>query len=1285
MRHLVQFKLGRFVQIDETKRRMRLFVSSALLFLLSLQAAKGQNNAPPAEWDFDSPSIVSGFELDDNWAYTPIQASDGSIVAVGFSDKYNNGTTGERHPSIFKYIPGPVRKIQWEKIPTFPANSIPNITIANSGSGGFGDVFESNENGTKYVYACGIIRKTISGGGTSGRIPVIAKFYLSTGVMVYFKEVGGFSEARFTRMQPVFSGGTLASIYVAGESSVSNGTTKATIYKLNPDGTLATSFNATGFRQYSAPSPNDTKPTSFKDLAFAPNVSSLGDGYVAVGSVILSGGSVEISPGVFTWVQPDRDVFLVRLRADNGNVATGWPKVFSESSLGATYTDMNSPESGFCGSLNPENTPNEEAWSVKRMPDGNFAVLCRFDFIELPAFLLPGTGCSPFNTEQYWDNDIALVKVNQSTGANLYTLDAGRSVAIDAWNIMATSPGCSEIYISANTFNPIAGDPNGGQILASVIRVDDQSGSFAPRWRKDVLGKHWQLCTFGICKTSDGGTVICGNNGKNGDDYEFIKFSDDRQANFTFSQSGTNITSAVTWNTARTVKGIVTVKSGGTLTIDGATIQLASTYMTNDWLTLSQGGGTPTKIVVETNGKLVLKNGATLKGMGTAICPSGTLESMWEGIVLLGQPTQNPGTAFQGYAEMTTNAKVQNAYVGIHVGSMYYNGDGRAASTGNDGGGIIKCQNPVGSTASHFLNCRRSIWYAPVSNTINPPWQFTNTNFLCDQPMVDINFVDAEGNGRIGPAFMVGSWNRDNLVFNTCTFKSTGTYPEINRGHGVENFDARMTFTGSTFQQLYKGVYAQYGTGVTDPTTLTNCTFTQVRHGGHIVGGAFHAATGNTFQQIPVNLFNDASYGLRFEGSTNLTVSETNTFTSTNSGTYGVIIKDCYGNASEVTRNTFTNVDFGVQTEQNNTGLQIRCNGYTGNDRAWSINPATPPNTPGLFSNQGVCGQFSNQAGNLFNDPDCPSPGVAESHIRSKVNFSYRSRSGGAYNANEIPTCVSNGPNGSNGIVSIDLCGSLNSNSAACDPPCTNCFSAQSIMASANNETEPWAQQSMFNQAITLFLQEGDVSSALQVAKEHFKEDANLYLGILVNSGEWDAAQAKLAEIGSGEQWKDVATFYQVLIELGQNGKSVMDMGSGQEAKLLAVAKGESVSKYAAQNILGFAKGYVFERPVEVWKSENIEGEPGERSTDKTDSKTAAGWLSLMPNPSSGAVEVRWEPSEGTGTLEVFNLNGMQIICQTVSLQGGMATLSLESQPVGVYLVRLSTTTGSVSRKLIKE
>ena len=475
------------------------------------------------------------------------------------------------------------------------------------------------------------------------------------------------------------------------------------------------------------------------------------------------------------------------------------------------------------------------------------------------------------------------------------------------------------------------------------------------------------------------------------------------------------------------------------------------------------------------------------------------------------------------------------------------------------------------------------------------------------------------------------------------------------------------------------------GWNVMTNTTLGGCTFTQVRQGGHIVGGALHTATGNIFQQIPANLPNDVSYGLRFEGATNLTVSETNTFSSTNVGTYGVIVKDCAANASEFARNTFTNVDFGVQTEQNNSGLQIRCNGYTGHDKAWSINPASPPNTSGLFPNQGICGVNALQAGNLFNDPDCPSPGVPESHIKSKLNFAYRTRSGAGYNANEIPTCVSNGPTGTNGIVSLDFCGST-SNINACAPPCTNCFAAQSMMSAAANESDPWSQQNLYNQAINLYWQEDNTQAALDAIKNHFPNDPNLAVGLLVNAGNYEAAQAKVATLGLDEPSKGWAALYQVAIDLGKNGKSILQLDALQEAKLFQVAQGVSPAKYAAQNILTFAKGYVFARPVEVWKEEGLQGEPDDRSTEKVLSNTSApNWLGLSPNPTTGIVEVRWIPTEGQGTLEVFHVSGRLVVQEKVALANGLQVLTLNAHPRGLYLVHLRSAFGSVTRKLIIE
>lgn len=1222
---------------------------------------------PPTEWDYEHPSIVSGFELDDNWAYTPIQASDGSIVVVGFSDRYNNGSTGERHPAILKYIPGPVRKIQWETIPTFPAGAVPNITIADSGSGGFNDVFESNESGTRFLYACGIIRKVISG-GVSERIPVIAKFYLSTGYLVWFKEVGGFTGARFTRMAPVYnSSGVLTSIYIAGESSVGGGTIKATIFKLRPDGTLDPTFDGDGWRQYSASGLLSSLPTSFRDLAFAPDVSGLGDGFIAVGNVLKSGGPM----GDGSWTQPDRDVFVVRLRADNGDMPFGnaWPRIFSEDLLGPLYIDIDSPEPPVCVGIDPEVTNNEEGFSVRRMPDGNFVILCRFDFIELPGNA-PNV-CSPFDTEQYYDNDMVLIKIRFDNGAALYTIDAGRSIAIDGWNVLATASGCNELYLCGSNFV-------GGYILPTVIRVDDQTGSFVFRWRKDVMPKHEYACIFGICLTSDGGVVVCGNNGENGDDYVFIKVSNDRQLNTFYDQMSTDISFPVTWDTPRRVMGTIRIKSGGVLTIENTTIQFANTYVTNDWHDLAQGGGTPTKIVVEPKGQLILRN-CILKGMATGLCSVGDQEWMWEGIVLLGRPDLLPIPAYQGSVYMDQDSRIENAYIGVSVGSTWYNSDGRANETLQDGGGILRSHQPLGTVQAHFLNCRRSIIYAPVTHPVTPSYSFTNTNFLCDRPMLDVNFVDPEGGGRLGISYFVGVRNRDRLIFDKCSFKSTGNYPEKARGVGFDNFDSQVSLRGCRFERLYTGVSAQYAVGVTDPTAISGCTFSQVRHGGHIVGGSFHYCAHNTFEDIPDNLFNDASYGLRFEGSTNVTVSDSNRFASSGAGTYGVIIKDSYFYSSEIGRNAFEHVDFGVQTEQSNTGLQIRCNSYTGTERAWSINPATPANTPGLFSDQGLCGQSNYQAGNLFNDPDCPVPGMPESHIRSKVDFKYHARSGSPYDPNEIPTCVSDGPAGSAGIVDVVLCG-LSSNPAACSFPCYECEYAQAMLEEAESQADDWTKYYLYGQAVYLYLKEGDIEGALEVIGTHFKADPTLYIGSLINTGDFEAARAAIDALDFSDiSAADVGMFYQVMIDLAEAGKYFTDMDEAQEAIIASVAVGTAPVKYSAQNILSHAKGYVFERPVEVWLDElryvEERGEEGQSLSDRG--------LMVRPNPSYGFVEVRWDAEDGTGMLDVFRSDGAIILSQRLDLSSGSTHLSFDNEPVGAYLIRLTSSKGTQVQKLV--
>lgn len=726
------------------------------------------------------------------------------------------------------------------------------------------------------------------------------------------------------------------------------------------------------------------------------------------------------------------------------------------------------------------------------------------------------------------------------------------------------------------------------------------------------------------------------------------------------------------------MKGLITVASSGTLTIDGTTIEFANTYLTNDWTTLAGGAGSPdpTKIVVHPNGKLILKN-CVLKGATSTPCSGPSRDWMWEGITVLGTQDALSTLSNQGVVSMIDNAQIQDAYVGIHAGSTYYNEDGRSTSTGSHGGGIVVSQHPSSSIIPHFLNCRRSVWLAPSKNASTSSAIFLNTNFLCDQAMKDANFNDPEGSGEgMGPAFMAGSWNRDKMVFATCSFRSTGSYAYNLRGTGIETFDAAYFVSGSLFEQLTKGIYATYGLGVTDAVQVSNSIFTEVRKGAHIVSGSLHRFTGSDFEYIPESLLDDDNYGIRFEGAGNLTVSDDNTFSSDFTNTYGIIVKDSYSKGSEFFDNTFTNLGYGVQTEQNNTGLQMRCNGYTDNETAWSINPESITGATGMFSDQGICGSGFRQAGNLFNDPDCPGSGNQERHIRSKVDFDYSARSATGINANEIPTCISSG--GGNGEVDLDLClGTANINTNSCAPLCETCLPT----------TDPWKDQVLGNKEISMLLDSNEIEDALALIELLYPDDPGYYIGALINAGMYDEAEEKL------EEWEDdpekpdpFRAFLVYVLDLYGKGDSFMDLSKEdlETLEAMAIDADKSPAQYYIQSIIAFVTGIEYERAIEKWE------EPEERPGGKKESSLPpvfADELEIQPNPATETVSVRWrrDSNNTSGSLELWNISGHLLQRISINSVEGTEQVNIGHLPSGIYLFRIQGTGYSNIQKFVVE
>jgi Secretion system C-terminal sorting domain len=1230
---------------------------------LTAQQVWAQTTPPTAEWDFDAPSSVLGFEKDDNWAFTPLQASDGSIISVGFSDKYEgtftNPTTGLintyafRHPAILKYVTSPTRKIQWERIPTYDLGyNIPDRFV-----GGFVDLFESAESGVNYIYACGTI---VDLGFENGNkvIAVIAKFDLETGDLSYFKTIlvdQGIS-ARFYGMSPVFDlNNQLVNIYLCGESEDQTGTNKGTIFKLEPNGELDLAFGQGGYKRYDSPS-NSNLVTSLRDLEqVLPD--GLSGGLIAVGTVTVSSGSKTENP--------DRDIFMVRVDGSSGNlVSNDWPKVYTETSLisSGLYIDLNSPEQPICvpvddplTSINestlfdPEVVKNEQAFSIKKMPDGNFAVLCQMDFVASQdlAHL-----CAPFDMEELYDNDIALLKVDAITGQVKYSLDIGRSVTIDGWNTMDIRPGCSDIYVNGNNFVPAANSVD-HQIQASLYKVEDTGTQFVKKWESFAQVNHKIMCSFGMCLTTDGGAVVVGNNAENGDDYEFVKFAPDYQNNTVFNETTQPIIGSVNWNTSRTVRGVINIAAGGKLTISGANtvIQFADTYKTNNWYDLANGTGSPTKIVVQPGGKLIL-DGCTLTGLTSQIlCPSGNQDLMWEGIELLGLPSLDAIPQHQGLVEMKNDAKIQNPYRSINVGRMYYNSIGRAAVTSYDGGGLVSCQNPVGSTVPHFYNCRFGIWFGPALYPYPASYAFENTNFICDQPMVDPIYISPDGTGRVGTNTFVGSWDRDGLSFENCRFENSavGMDPR-QKSIGAGSFDATISYRGCNFKTLLTGLTSSYGTDLTEHTDVTGSAFDKVWHSVIMNAGTYHDISSNTFSNIlansslPASAVDDPGFGVRFIGSQGVTV-EGNSFTGeTPNDGFGVVITDSQtSEASLISNNSFTGLHIGIQTEQENQVLEIRCNSFTDLRYAWSINPASAPGAPNLFSNQGECGNTNQQAGNKFYDPACPGGGAPKSHIRSMLDFKYRHRNT-ASAPNETPTCVSNDVNGViEGDVTTELCNISNLN-GDCGPGVIG--PDDDVFKSNSDATE-----------VPVFVE----------------------IGQLLDKGDWEAANLVLANATTNKFNQDELDFYYFLIDLVKSSRNVLDMTKAEETMLFRIAASNSFLAYNAQNILTFSKGYVFEHPIERW-----EENPQYQKEGIKNQVVPLPWLALMPNPAQNVVNIYWEQNQkGIGSLLLCNVNGVVLFKDFVDLSISQYELSLNEFPKGIYFVRLSGVNSTIIRQLI--
>lgn len=76
----------------------------------------------------------------------------------------------------------------------------------------------------------------------------------------------------------------------------------------------------------------------------------------------------------------------------------------------------------------------------------------------------------------------------------------------------------------------------------------------------------------------------------------------------------------------------------------------------------------------------------------------------------------------------------------------------------------------------------------------------------------------------------------------------------------------------------------------------------------------------------------------------------------------------------------------------------------------------------------------------------------------------------------------------------------------------------------------------------------------------------------------------------------------------------------------------------------------------------------------------------VVPNPTSGPFNIRWNSTEEIQDIELYDLASIQIKNYTVNRNLGNIEINISSVPAGIYILRFITTKGKViTKKIIKK
>ncbi|MBS1580624.1 MAG: hypothetical protein JST66_00330 [Bacteroidetes bacterium] len=399
-------------------------------------------------------------------------------------------------------------------------------------------------------------------------------------------------------------------------------------------------------------------------------------------------------------------------------------------------------------------------------------------------------------------------------GANDFLFTAFQNVQFSLGALSTSTVDLNDVEVRPCTIDPDHGDV----IAAEHILRYNLTGAGVTGDPNSVASFELEGCWSDVFGTIHTGTVTL-------DPWESIVLYRldthyDMDGNF-------NITGTETWNSDRSVRGAVVVKSGGYLTVDGATIGFAD----------SRQCGVPTYLKVEKGGRLDIVNGGTLTSV--PICGN---KSMWDGVRVEGVPITSSSS---GLVYMRSGGTISNALTGLLAGTADPMAPGYTNTTAGIRNGLIDAKGAFFTNNLHDVVILGLPATSFGAHYFDIPF-FQEVEF---KTTAHLNYADLD------PVVHVRVSEHGQTKFYGCTFANDiGEHEEsLRMGQGLELFNSNAsvwpTHTANTgiFRNLDHGIHA-VNPGGSPYTNVVEHTFTDNICGAYLADVVSFGLLDNTFE-----------------------------------------------------------------------------------------------------------------------------------------------------------------------------------------------------------------------------------------------------------------------------------------------------------------------------------------------------------------------------------------------------------------------------------------------------